>query len=188
MDDVGVGQVSGYVDIPVDLTSGWHSFAVSLQASTSTLQVLVDKVAYPAGANIAWTDWSPASRFGGGFMGLWQFSGTFAAGTGPNAPPNFTFVSPTNFSFTEFAPTISAYACWMSFDDPFFDLTDTGNQDLIAGPGNTFISWGAQGELITGTQPPCFFNTRFGSAGVNLGTGDQGATSGPCLNFFPPPA
>ena len=193
------GLLSGYIDIPVDLTDGWHSLAISLQASTSTLQILCDGTVYDDATNITWDTWTGANRFGDHLTGQWQFGGGFADGTGSNVPPAFTFTDPLDFTYTGFAPTISVYQFRIGFDEAFFDLADSGNVALLFGSGRTYTNWGSSGELVTGTSPPGFFKLDARWTGTNYGTSgsvspradwtDGGAAlvEGDVLGFVPLP-
>lgn len=176
-DSSGSEVVSGYTEIAVDLEDGWHSFAISIQASTQTMQIMVDTNIYAPGAFMVWSSANPIEGLSSpGLAGLWQFCGSFVSGTG-NVPPAFTFTPPSNLDFTIYSPDMSFYTFYMNFGAAFFDLTDPDNVAKLFTLDNKVVDWGPHGQNITGGIPPCYFKGDVYTFRLNLGT--SGAVANP---------
>lgn len=176
-DSSGNEVVAGYTEIPVDLADGWHSFAISIRASTQTMQIMVDTNIYPLGAFMTWLSSNPiAGPSSPHLAGLWQFCGAFVSGTG-NVAPAFSFTPPSIFQFTIYSPDMSFYTFRMGFEETFFDLTDAASVAKLFTIDNKVVDWGPHGQNVTGEIPPCYFKGDVYTFRLNLGT--SGAVANP---------
>ncbi len=208
-DEFNSDVAGGYIicDLAGELRdTRWLPFAISIRASTQTIQIWCDGVLFdtPDPATFGWYSTSP---FGSSvsWQADWQFAGAFVQppGTYTHTPPAFTQGSPLSvMEFQPFSCSLSWYNFRLGLGEAFFDLSDEANIaklfDTSSYPWRT-VDWGPGGALVTGSQPLVYFqgdvkhfNTNRGYGGAvadpsNWTEGGPGEISGKVLNFIPLP-
>jgi hypothetical protein len=147
--------LDGYVDIPVDLTSGWHSYAVSVDTTTQTIQIVVDRKLYPVGPYLLWDSSAPIGAFNTPNE-QFEYGGTQSGLDTEDTPPALDYQGPHNITLKPFSPDVFIGAFRFGMGEPFFDLTVDANLDRLFLPGNHSAKWGEHGELVTGIVPQVY--------------------------------
>jgi hypothetical protein len=133
------------INIPVDLSVGWHSWALNVNTTAQTIQLLIDSVlVYNGSGSDIYTTWNNNNPITYSTSDTWEL-----------------YVGTANSQLSSF---------WFS-PDVSFDLSISSNVDILFGSTNCFQYWGGSGEVITGMSPPIFFFGNDLNYQNNLGTG-----------------
>ena len=166
--------VDGYVEIPVDLTTGWHSYAVSVDTSTQTLQIVIDRVLYPVGPYIVWDSNTPMAGFYD-TVGDIEYGGTQSGFPDRVSPsPAMIYESAHEITLSPYSPSIFVGDFRFGMGEPFFDLTIEANLNRLFSPSNHRVKWGAQGELVTGLVPALYLTGDAQKYQTNQASGEAG--------------
>ena len=109
------------------LASGWHSFAISGDTATQTIQYMVDLSLITTGSHITWTSSNAI-----GYSAAAKCKTCFTGGA-----DNTTGCEVYNFYFT--------------VGNAFFDLTNSTNVAKLFAAGNHPVNWGPTGASVTGS-------------------------------------
>ncbi|HEV2225078.1 MAG TPA: hypothetical protein VGR84_18950 [Candidatus Acidoferrales bacterium] len=134
---------------------GFHSFALSVDTATQTIQFLIDGTLTTFVGNTGGFTWSSSLPVGYSPGDGWQVGGV-----------------------TPIQNTADLSALW--FAPVSFDLSNPTNVAALFGTSNCFVDWGSSGQNVTGMSPPLFM---YGMAGTynNRGTGGTFTRAGPAL-------
>lgn len=126
-----------YVSVPVDIRSGWHSFAFSADTTTQTGQLYVDRQLYAFEDDGDWELTTPIA-FGGAApdAGSWTHS-CIGDGSSDKAVEISNFI--------------------VAASNTFFDLSNSTNLNKLFSTDNKPTDWGTDGSAVTGSQPIFFF-------------------------------
>jgi hypothetical protein len=156
----GAAIFNATFSVPVDLTVGWHTYAISVRISSNTLQLLGDQRLFTP--SVAFASANPVAYFP--TSDPWQIGPVMGQGGG---------VEIANLRFHA--------------GEPFFDLSSQANGNRLFGPRNQPISWGADGSRVTGIRPAVFLTGDAAGFPHNAGSGGAWAINGGVLTDAPGP-